>query len=340
MSRSLAPTFQTPSTTSLMLEAYGCSDPGPDGKINEDSWVVRDTVAGGQILVVCDGMGGMGRGDEASQLAAKLLVDRLASCAAPGFDALVESIAEVDLELRGALCREESHRHPGSTTAVAHVHEGRVTVGWVGDSSVMLVRNGEIISRTKGHRLVQKLIESGMMTEGDARVSPMGRMLSRSLGGRGADDEVVKPGLLERWTLQEGDWLVLCSDGLTDFVPTEEIVTHLHGTVDGVVHRLVDLAKQRDPDDNITVVVARCGRYDPRAAHQVGAPWAPADDPSRATLPPADYRSGILRQHELVMVPPEDAPADDRSKLMMGALVVLLGIFLLLLGILAFLLVS
>ncbi len=301
-------TAQSLGSRLLSLVASGVTDVGPKSH-NEDSWLVESTRDGGQLLMVCDGMGGMGRGDEASQVAIRVLADRLIDNSDPAYDAVLSGIRRADEKLKELIEKDTSGKTPGTTAALAYVQQGRVTIGWVGDSTVMLVREGEVHTQNRSHRVVQKLIEQGLMTEESARDSPMGRLLERSLGGRN-DDELVKPGLLERWSLMEGDYIVLCSDGLTDSIPVQDIPEMLVGDdVQQLADRLLQEAKERGLVDNTTVIVAKAVVSEQSLANVIGMSW-PAEDHESASLPPADYRSGILNADAVRLIERErgDAP--------------------------------
>jgi serine/threonine protein phosphatase PrpC len=301
-------TAQSLGSRLLSLVAAGITDVGPKSH-NEDTFLVESTRGGGQLLMVCDGMGGMGRGDEAAAVAIQVLADRLIDNSDPAYDAVLSGIRRADEKLRQLIQADTSGKTPGTTAALAYVQQGRVTIGWVGDSTVMLVRDGKVHTQNRSHRVVQKLIEQGLMTEESARNSPMGRLLERSLGGRDADDQ-VKPGLLERWSLMEGDYILLCSDGLTDSIPAHEIPQHLKGdNVDEIARNLLAAAKERGLVDNTTVIVAKAVVAEHALANVIGMSWS-SEDVEGASLPPADYRSGILNAEAVRLIERErgDAP--------------------------------
>lgn len=300
-------TAQSLGSQLLTLVAAGITDVGPKSH-NEDSWLIDSTRDGGQLLMVCDGMGGMGRGDEASQVAIRVLADRLIDNADPAYEAVLSGIRRADAKLKELIAADQSGKTPGTTAALAYVQQGRVTIGWVGDSTVMLIRDGEVHTQNRSHRVVQKLIEQGLMTEESARDSPMGRLLERSLGGRD-EDGFVKPGLLERWSLREGDFIILCSDGLTDSIPVQDIPELLVGDdVDQIARGLLSEAKKRGLVDNTTVIVAKAVMSADSLPNVIGMSWQ-QEDVEGASLPPADYRSGILNADAVKLIERERGEA-------------------------------
>ena len=316
----------------LSLLAAGVTDIGPKEQ-NEDSWFIQPTRDGGQLLMLTDGMGGMGRGQEASETALHALAERLVANDDPAYDAIISGFNEADARVKNIGVGDQG-RQPGTTAAIAYVQSGRVTVGWVGDSTILLVRDGRVLTQNRSHRLVQKLIDDGLMTEESAKSSPMARLLERSLGGRDEDD-AVKPGLLERWTLRPGDYVILCSDGLTDSIPAKEIPGHLQGSdVSSLARTLVEAAKERGIDDNTTVIVATV--VEGEVSNRVGDCWT-AEGPEYLSLPPTAYRSGIVNADAIAMMTegglaePDAAEAAQRRMTLMlalaiGALVLLLGV--------------
>jgi protein phosphatase len=241
------------------LVGVGGTDLGTRHDHNEDRWAVQQLADRGALLIVCDGMGGMGRGDLASSFALTRLVEVLGRGHEPPLQAAATAIRQVDRELVPALGDDGSGRQPGSTAAVVQVSQGVAHVSWVGDSSVMLVREGKVVAHTRPHRLVQDLIDQGVMTPEEARKSPMARFLARSLGGRAPTDAAVEPSSLV-WRLAPNDAIVVCSDGLTDMLRHQEIadIVSRGGREETAVQALIQEALARKADDNVTVIVARC----------------------------------------------------------------------------------
>lgn len=213
---------------------------------------------GAYLLVVCDGMGGMGRGDQASRLAVRHL--QMAFGAAEGDlrERLVKTVTSTDLAIRTALC-VGGRGHAGCTIALAHVLNGVVQVAWVGDSRVYHVRNGAVIARTRDHKLVQELVDLGQLTPEEAKRSSLSSVITRALGGRAPGPQATQPAFLEPWQVEPGDTIVLCSDGLADLVPDEELPSLLEPAIDTSVARMIQVACDRGGHDNISVIVAKFG---------------------------------------------------------------------------------
>lgn len=277
-------------TVRLGLEAHQESRAAPHHGGNQDTAAVLTTRDGGPLLLVCDGMGGMGRGEVASARAAALLAQSLARTTG-GTASIEHALQHADAGVRRELCTGEG-RHPGSTAAVAQVSEGILYAGWVGDTRIYHIRGGEVLARSVDHRVLEASIQSGAMTRDEARGSPMARFLSRSLGAREADAPAVEAGLLPPRVLLPGDWVVLCSDGFWDFLGEEEWLGLLdrRRPLEAVSSALLEAAVRAGSDDDVTVVVARV--VAPRTDDGlVGDFWDPRDTPS---LPDPDFEGDLV----------------------------------------------
>ena len=137
---------------------------------NEDSLAIEEGEDGGLMLLVCDGMGGMGRGDIASALAVKEITQRMIT--GDGFpqDRIRRAIRQTDRIVRDELC-SSGDGLPGATAVLVYLLDGQAHVGWVGDSRAYLVRGRRVLERTRDHKLVEELIEAGQLTSDQAKDS-------------------------------------------------------------------------------------------------------------------------------------------------------------------------
>lgn len=281
------------------MSVHGRSEPAPGGEANQDAFVVTPTRDGGLLLLVCDGMGGMGRGADASRLATTRLEQRLAD----GADGarLRDALVQTDHDLR----RELVMTGPGAPgcTAVAMLVKGdRVTVGWAGDARGLHLRGGTVQHATIDHKLVEELIASGTLSREEARSGRLGHVVTRCLGGRKEGAAAPEPEISEApWTLLPGDALVLCSDGLTDVLDQEDIAALVEGrTAHDAVDALVQAAHDRQTTDDTTVVVYR---------HPLSPGHAPSPSPPRQRSRPSDP----LLDLSAPTVPPTTWPPPDET---------------------------
>ncbi len=219
------------------------SDIGLHRKTNEDAFV-----AAPPLYVVCDGMGGAQAGEVASTLAAQTLREHVARgiplpAAAQAANAAVFAAA-----------RGDSTRAGMGTTLTAVVLEGSIGhFVHIGDSRAYVLRAGELLQVSSDHSLVADMVREGRLSEEEAMVHPHRSILSRALGTEAVaelDEFMVD--------LQDGDVLLLCSDGLTGPVPAEVIAQMLAVPDPGqAAELLVSEALQRGGPDNVTVIVMR-----------------------------------------------------------------------------------
>lgn len=225
-----------------MTDVAARSDPGLVRERNEDRWLVR-TYPGTTLLAVADGVGGEEGGDVASTAA----IEALASAfVAPTYRDVARSSLSVAVQAANTavLAAAKDERFPNAaTTIVAAAVRGRqAAVANLGDSRAYLVRGTAIRQITTDH-------------SGDRASS-----ITRFLGDpRGVQADIFVE------TLQPGDRLVLCSDGLTRHVTDAEIGDAVAGPSAKAADALVALAKSRGGEDNVTVVVYAAGRPVPRA---------------------------------------------------------------------------
>jgi len=240
------------------LRVHAATHVGLVHDINEDSWAVTPTEEGGLLLLVCDGMGGMGRGDEASSMAIAAIREWMEAGSGLPPERLRQAIRSADRQVRDALC-DGGDGHPGSTAVMAYVIDGAAHVAWVGDSRAYLLRDHRVVDRTRDHKLVEELVAAGRLTPEEARASDFAHVVTRALGGRAASEPDVRPAnLAHPWKLAHGDVLLICSDGISDLIDDEELPGLLaERPPDQATERLIEVALERGGHDNITCIVAR-----------------------------------------------------------------------------------
>lgn len=218
----------------------------------------------GYGMAVADGMGGMAAGEVASRLALTLLIelvletpDWILSQEEPHIDEVIARAIE-RFERVNQSVLEEARRHPwlkgmGTTLTMALSLGESLLIVHVGDSPVYLLRRGGLLRLTRDHTVAQKMADLESLPI-HAVPSRYRHALTHAIGIRddGADPDI------RRLVLQDGDRLLLCSDGLTDMVDDAAIAALLKNseTSEGACQSLVDLALQHGGRDNITAIVA------------------------------------------------------------------------------------
>lgn len=220
--------------------------PGRVRDHNEDSvYPLEDGATDGSLIVaVADGMGGHVAGELASGLAIDAAIE---SPGSPG----QRIIAGNDRVLKAAEA-DDSLRGMGTTVSLADIDaDGKVVIGHVGDSRVYLLREGSLYQLTHDHTLVAELQQQGKITAEQARGHPQRSVITRAVG---LSYEMVPDELEER--LEDGDRLILCSDGLTNMLTNQTIAELASAAaVHEVVWSLIEAANQAGGSDNITVAV-------------------------------------------------------------------------------------
>ena len=253
----------------LVAQVAALSSIGQVRSNNEDRvglWARRGVV----LALVADGMGGALAGEEASRLTLETIQADFVG-EARGSESLRDlPDDEVTDKLRAAIRRanravmRRAIEHPeyqgmGTTVTLAFVRGGQTIIAHIGDSRAYLISGGGgwLNQITDDHSFVEALMAAGHITPEQAAVHPMRSVLYRALGQADETDA----DLYVR-ALSAGDWLLLCSDGLTRHVSGEEsaAIVRASATPDDITRRLVALANERGGEDNISVVAIRVER--------------------------------------------------------------------------------
>ena len=184
-----------------------------DREDNQDRVTVAATDKAA-LLVVIDGMGGHSDGSRAADTALKSLIDSFQQTTLPmldpiGFLHLSLSRAHDDVARLGS--GQSIDARPRATIAVCLVQEGAAYWAHVGDSRIYHLRHGKLVTRTRDHSHVELLLREGKITEEELPTHPMRNFVECCLGGDPAIPEMTISG---RHTLQNGDVLLLCTDGI------------------------------------------------------------------------------------------------------------------------------
>ena len=217
------------------------------------------------VMVVADGMGGHAAGEVASRMAIAALISL--ALAVPDWIIRVDEEHAREMQRRsrtrfqevGALLVETARRDPalrgmGTTLTVARSLGRDLMITHVGDSRAYLLRAGGLHRLTRDHTFAQLLVDTGQLAAADVAGSRHRHMLTNALGGSSEDVHVDT----HRLQLEDGDRLLLCSDGLTDLVDDETMTRILLETTrsNEACERLVQQALDSGGHDNVTVIVA------------------------------------------------------------------------------------
>ncbi|HCJ08331.1 MAG: Stp1/IreP family PP2C-type Ser/Thr phosphatase [Lachnospiraceae bacterium] len=235
--------------------SYGQTDIGMVRSINQDSIFFSDKSVGNlpNLYIVADGMGGHKAGDYASAHAVSWFVDYAKECKyANPITIMKTGIAKVNDMLLEMSATHSELSGMGTTFVAAVIVENKMYVANIGDSRLYVIHQGETKQITLDHSLVEELIRTGQLDRRRVRFHPEKNIITRALG---TGKEAV-PDFFEI-ALQNGEKVLLCSDGLTNMVEDDEIGTIVMGQrfVDKICEQLIERANYYGGKDNIGVVV-------------------------------------------------------------------------------------
>ncbi len=248
----------------MIVTGLGKSDTGTQRDHNEDACLVDDDLS---LYVVSDGIGGHAAGEVASETAVRSVaqylrgraetIERIRRRSAELGDlrALVERAVQTACHDVHTLARNSPGRAGmGATLTLVLVVGDSAVMAHVGDSRLYLYRSGTVHQVTSDHTMVSELIRAGALPSEDARTSPYAHVLTRSVGPQ----EAVPVDTLV-FDVLPGDRLMLCSDGLGDYIDDMELLAMQLGgdDFDAIPENLVRFANESGGHDNVTTVLVR-----------------------------------------------------------------------------------
>ena len=245
---------------------------------NQDS-----AFAGSRFFLVADGMGGHAGGDVASALTTQALaeVDGLEfPDPKTATDTLRTRLLAANRQLSETVYDRPELSGLGTTFTGIVTLGNQLAVAHIGDSLLCLLRGGELRQITKDHTFVQRLVDSGRITEEEAKTHPRRSVLMRVLGDVDSSPEIDTMVLDTR----PGDVWLLCSDGLCGYVEDDEmeLILRRRANLQGAVDALIDKSLSHGAPDNVTVVLVEASAQPqpdlgPRFAGSAAAPITPAE---------------------------------------------------------------
>ncbi len=248
-------------TASLQTVAAGLSHPGRVRARNEDAW---SYAAEAGIFAVCDGIGGAPGGEIASQIAAEAFVEVLAGVPAGERTpkAIAQAVCAANRRVHARAAHEPALDGMGTTLvglafrdfagSGGHGGQREAALVHVGDSRAYRWRRGQLARLTEDHSLVAEQIRMGVLTGEEASRSPLRHVITRSVGTRRS----VQPEV-QVLSVEPGDLLLLCTDGLTRELPDAAIAILLEraGSPAERAQALVDAALRAGGHDNVTMLL-------------------------------------------------------------------------------------
>ena len=240
------------------MQYWGLTDPGCVRPQNQDAYHIETLDRNSVLAVVCDGMGGAKSGNVASTLAIDVFVQEVkrswnASMDWEAADQMLRSAVKLsNFTVYDQAMQFEEFTGMGTTLVAALIRGREVSVVNVGDSRAYSCGRDGIKQLTTDHSLVQMMVDRGELTPEMARTYPGKNYITRAIG----TEPVVDCDLFHH-KVDRGDYMLLCSDGLSNMMDAQEILFEVvHGFNKQLCcQRLTDIAKNRGGPDNITSIL-------------------------------------------------------------------------------------
>ncbi len=237
------------------------SDVGCVRTCNQDACTAEQLDKNTLLCVVCDGMGGAKAGNVASSLAVDVFSQEVSSSYTSDInpekqaELLKKALKLANFTVYDQSCQFEEFTGMGTTLVAAVVSHKGATLINVGDSRAYRIDEAGITQLTRDHSLVQLMVDRGELTPEQARTYPGKNYITRAVG-----TEASTEGDTFRVSMERGNFLLLCSDGLTNLLDDQEILFEvIHGgEKEQCCERLVDIAKNRGAPDNVTCILVQC----------------------------------------------------------------------------------
>lgn len=238
------------------IRAFGKTDVGLMRTINQDSIFVSKKPIGKlpNLFIVADGMGGHKAGDVASRMAIEKFVKYVCTTHMTDPANILDSgIISINKEIYHLAESNRDYSGMGTTFVVATLTDNHLYIANVGDSRLYVVGR-DIKQITRDHSLVEDMVRMGMIAREEARTHYKKNVITKAIGV--AEDKSAVPDIFEI-EIEEGDKLLLCSDGLTNMIEDYEIRKIIAGSdnLEDAVNSLINQANENGGKDNISVVL-------------------------------------------------------------------------------------
>ncbi len=254
------------------LRCAGDSDPGLVRTNNEDRFY-SDAERG--IFLVVDGIGGQAAGEQAAEIAVRMVRSRLERKTGTPDERLREAIAVANNEILTHAGTRDDWRGMACVLTAAVIEDGAATIGHVGDSRLYKIRRGKIEKLTHDHSPVGEREDSREISEAEAMRHPRRNEVYRDVGSEPHSPQDADFIEIARTPFESDSALLLCSDGLSDQVPSQQIretVERNAGNPHAAVRQLIAAANQAGGKDNVTVLIVEGERF---AGSAVSTPATP-----------------------------------------------------------------
>ncbi|MBP1754361.1 MAG: hypothetical protein H6Q59_759 [Firmicutes bacterium] len=238
------------------MKAFSITDIGERRRINQDYVFCSNDAIGKlpNLFIVADGMGGHNAGDYASRYCVEFFKQKIEASENDSPIASIEAaISETNEALRSKAQEQTELEGMGTTLVIATIFDKEMYVANVGDSRLYVIGK-EIKQVTEDHSLVEAMVKTGELNRNEARVHPNKNIITRAIGA----NENVEPDFFEV-NLEEGDTVLMCSDGLTNMLEDETIerIIRENENPEEAAETLVKCANQNGGKDNIAIIIIK-----------------------------------------------------------------------------------
>lgn len=242
------------------MQYWGITDLGCVREQNQDIYQIENLGKDALLCVVCDGMGGAKAGNVASAMAAEVFVSEVCKNRKSDMDwtqlghLLRAATKEANFRVYDHGQQHEECAGMGTTLVAALIKGKEAAIVNVGDSRAYLIRENSIRKLTVDHSLVEMMVRSGELTPEEAKTYPGKNYITRAIG-----TETAAEIDLFHVDMESGDYLLLCSDGLSNLMDDQEILFEVvHGENKAqCCEALLEIAKDRGAPDNVTCVLVQ-----------------------------------------------------------------------------------
>ena len=235
---------------------FAKTDKGRKRRMNQDYVFATDQAIGTlpNLFLLADGMGGHKAGDYASRFAVEEVKQYISDAPKdlPSIQLIQDAISDVNQRLYKLSLEDENLNGMGTTLVTAFIEGNNLTVGNIGDSRAYLIHGNSIRQITRDHSYVEEMIRRGLMRRGSKEYLNSRNIITRAVG----IEPAVNADFFEV-ELTEGDFLLMCSDGLTNMVDNESIrnIIRERSSVSEKVQALIDMANINGGKDNIGIIL-------------------------------------------------------------------------------------
>lgn len=241
------------------MKIVGNTDIGRVRMKNEDGFDFGYFDDGTSWAIVCDGMGGVHGGKIASSVAISIVGEKIKKCynklmpVSSLENLLLSSITTANVTVYDRSDIQQDLKGMGTTIVAAVVKNNEACIAHVGDSRAYIISGDEIFQVTKDHSLVQQMLDNGQITEQEYENAPMKNIITRAMG---IDEEIEID--FDYICINEGDALVLCTDGLSGLISKKDMLRIYKETeFDKLADKYIEEANKNGGRDNITVVIMK-----------------------------------------------------------------------------------